>query len=92
MTKSEIEKALKKGILIKGVESVKKALLKGELAKVIVSKNNQKAFEELKLLSIKTPVELSELTSKEQGILCKKPYAISVIGIKKESKSGVKKR
>ncbi len=86
MTRSEIEKALKKGLLIYGFNNVKKAVFKEGLEKVIVSKNNVKAYEELRLVNINTSIELSEFTSKEQGMICKKPYAISVLGIKKGGK------
>lgn len=82
MTKSEIEKALKDGLIIRGFNNVKKALLKGGLSKVIVSKNSVNLYNDLRLVSFGTPVEQSSLTGKEQGTLCKKPYTISVLGIK----------
>lgn len=91
MTKSEIEKALKNGLLIQGLINVKAAMLKGGLNKVIVSKNNTIIYNDIRLISINIPVELSEFTAKEQGMMCKKPYSISVLGIKEE-KTSKKKR
>jgi large subunit ribosomal protein L30e len=83
---SELKKLLTEKRLVLGTERTKKMLLQGKLAKVLFSANVPAAVkaEISKYAAIgKTDVaELSE-RNEELGILCKKPYAISVLGVLK---------
>jgi len=66
-----------------GTERTMKLLRKGELKEVYLSKNCPKQIQEdvehyAKLHSVK--VNRAEETNEELGVICKKPFPISVIG------------
>ncbi len=79
MTKEEIIKALSEGKLVIGLKTVIKAMNNSELKKVILSSNGA-VFKD-KFYNV--PVEVIDLTSKELGVICKKPFGIAVLGIRK---------
>lgn len=77
-------KVAEKKILF-GTDSVIKALRSGGVKKVVVSRNCPAAVKQdlehyAKLVDV--PVAEAEMTNDELGVLCKKNFAISVVGIK----------
>ena len=87
MSKVEIRKLLRDGVLVIGTDVVLKGLKKGHITKVFVAKNcAQDTLEELdycqKLATFE--VEKTDMTNEELGVLCKKPFSISVIGVVKK--------
>jgi ribosomal protein L30E len=78
----KIESALKEGKLVIGFKSVLRAARSGELGSIITSKNYGPLKDKLESLS-NMKVEISDLSSKELGILCKKAFSIAVLGVKK---------
>lgn len=79
--KTEIRKLLGTDKLIIGTERTIKALKKDELAKVIVSKNcSENVRSQLKG---KAEIVEADENNEELGVLCKKPFRIALLGIKK---------
>lgn len=79
--KTEIRKLLGTDKLIIGTERTIKALKKDELVKVIVSKNcSEKVRSQLKG---KAEIVEADENNEELGVLCKKPFRIALLGIKK---------
>jgi len=80
----EIKKLLDSDKLIIGQERTIKALKSGTVAKVFVAKN---ASDELKAdvdqYGEKAEVVHTDKTNEELGTICKKPFAISVLGVAK---------
>ncbi len=82
----EIKKVLGTEKLIIGLERTMKALRKGELSKVFLASNapteakgdleHYKAISGLK-------VEELDMDNEELGALCRKPFQVSVLGLKK---------
>ena len=85
-SEDEIKKALENKKAIIGTDRVIKLLKQGLLKKVFVSLNCPKEIKEsinyYKSISGVEVVEL-EKDSEELGVLCKKPFTISVLGILK---------
>ncbi|MEM4755650.1 MAG: ribosomal L7Ae/L30e/S12e/Gadd45 family protein [Candidatus Woesearchaeota archaeon] len=72
--------------LVFGKEMTLKSLKKNELRQIIVTKNipEQVRSDVVHYAAIaKVDVTFSSLTNEELGILCKKPFAVSLLGIKK---------
>jgi len=81
----EIKKNLKTDRLVIGTEKTLKLLKLGKLAKIFIAKNTAEMIEtDLKYYSKINNVELSKLDIDNEGlgVLCKKPFSISVIGLK----------
>ncbi|MFA5406388.1 MAG: ribosomal L7Ae/L30e/S12e/Gadd45 family protein [Candidatus Nanoarchaeia archaeon] len=86
MAISDIEKAVKSDGLIIGFKNVVKSINEGSVKEIFVSANGKVFIDKLKLIAGKTPIkELSE-SSKDLGVKCKKPFNISVLGLKSEGK------
>jgi ribosomal protein L30E len=91
MSVDEIKKVLKSKAIIIGANRALKALKSGELAKIFLASN---ASEELVkdveyYASInKTEVEKLGIPNDELGIICKKPFLIACIGLKKVAEKG----
>jgi len=83
--KNNIDNAVKKGELIIGLKSVIKALNKGIVSEIIVSLNGRAFIKELKLIAGDTQINEINESSKDLGIKCKKPFNISVLGLKKKA-------
>lgn len=85
MSVDEIKKLLKSKVLIIGADRVLKALKKKELAKIFLASNASEALvkdvEYYASLS-KVEVEKLDLPNDELGVVCKKPFSISAIGMK----------
>ncbi len=82
----ELRKLLKEKKLIIGSERTLKALKLGKLEKVFVSLNcPAKVKESIKHYSKLSKAAISQLKypNDELGILCKRPYSISVLGLSK---------
>lgn len=85
MAITEIKNNLKTEKLVLGCAKTLKLLKLGKLSKVFVSANTPKDMEEdikyyTKLADV--DVEKVNLPNDELGTYCKKPYSISVIGLK----------
>ncbi len=82
-----IKKAIEENKLIIGYKEVMQAVRSGEVAKVIVARNVEETrMADLKDLVTVSGVELVELSqaNDELGVICKKPFSISVLAIKNE--------
>lgn len=80
----EIIEAMKKNKLIIGRDRVLKLLKRGKISLVVISSNcNQKFRREIEYYTKIGNVKLKvfEGNNKELGVLCKKPFSISVLGI-----------
>ena len=86
MSVDEIKKLLKSDALILGSEVTLKALRNNELVKVFLAGNApEELIEEVNQLAslAKIEVEKLEVPNDELGVVCKKPFSIGCIGIKK---------
>ena len=80
----EIKKAIQKNKIIIGKERTIKAIKKGEIEKVILSANYPDKEETKRLCSVEQIMVIeSKLTNEDIAALCKKPFNISAVGIKK---------
>ncbi len=82
----EIKKSLKSGKIVIGSSSTLKNMKLGALSKVFVSSNApQKIKNELDYLGKLSNIDVVSLDvpNDELGMLCKKPYSVSVMGLKK---------
>lgn len=85
MPTDEIKKLLGTKNLIIGTERTIKLLKKGELKKVFIAKNAaEETKKDIEYYAELSGVEIENLneTNEEIGILCKKSFSISVIGMK----------
>lgn len=83
---SEVKKMLKEGKVVIGTERTLKSLKKGEVEKVIITDNcDEKILDDIKHYGSLSDVEILRigLPNEELGIICKKPFAISVLSILK---------
>ena len=83
---SEIKKSLGSEQLIIGGEECLKALRSGTLAKVFLSANPKPTMQEdIKRYAAIASVEIVqlEISNDELGTTCKKPFPISVLGLRK---------
>ena len=83
---SEIKKSLGSEQLIIGAEECLKALRNGSLAKVFVSSNPKPSLgEDITRYAGIADVEVVglDVTNEELGTVCKKPFPISVLGLRK---------
>jgi ribosomal protein L30E len=80
----EIKKAMQRKKMLIGKESVLRAIKKGQIEKVILSANYPEKEETKRLCNVgQIAVIESKLTNEEIAALCKKPFNISAVGIKK---------
>jgi len=89
ITAVEIQKLLKEGSLIVGTERIIKGLKKGDFERILVSKNTpEKVIENIQRYAKIGSVKVVKLKydNEELGVVCKKPFSISVVGILKEKK------
>ena len=80
----EIKKNLKTDKLVIGTDKTVKLLKLGKLAKVFVAENTAELVEnDLNYYSKINNIEVSKLDidNEELGVLCKKPFSISVMGL-----------
>ena len=83
--KAEIRKLLGSDKLIIGTDRCMKLLREGQLKKVMLASNcDQTVADDVKRYSTKTGAEVVELDvpNEELGVFCKKPFNISVLGIR----------
>jgi len=84
ISKEEIEKLVKTEKICMGTENTLKNLRSSNLNKILVSKNcPRNVVEDIESLSEGTEILFLEKNNEELGIICKKPFHISVIGILK---------
>ncbi len=78
------EKLRKKDKLVFGRNQVLKLCRSGKIEEVIIASNSihKKEFNDLKKINKILVSEVKE-TNEELGALCKKPFTISILGIKK---------
>lgn len=89
ITSSEIKKLVKTKNLVIGTEKTIKNLKLGKVEKVIVSSNcPEKVFEDLSYYSKLSKAETIRISypNEELGVICKKPFSISVLSILKGAK------
>ena len=82
-----IKKAFEGGTIILGAEETTKALRSGEVAKVYVAQNISVPMEQdIRSLCEVGNTSLVKLPypSDEVGMTCRKPFSVSVLGIKKD--------
>lgn len=82
----EIKKILKTNKLVIGSDRTLKNLKKGDVSKVFLSSNCAHNLEkDIKgyCRISKTDVAVLDKTNEELGVICKKPFSISVLSIKK---------
>jgi ribosomal protein L30E len=82
----EIRKKIKENKIVIGLSSTKKNLLNKNLEKVIIAKNcpeNLKEEFEKYCKITGTEIEITEMNNEELGILCKKQYPASFLGVLK---------
>lgn len=82
----ELKEALKKNKMIIGTKRTVKALRKEELAQVYLASNCPEVLEEdINHFSSfdSVPVEKLAITCDELGVLCKKPFLVSVVAVLK---------
>ena len=81
--KKEIKQALDKGKLIIGTEETFKAIRRNLLVKVFISENCS-CGDDIKHLCNINNIDVIELSysNEELGAICKKPFSISVLGMK----------
>jgi len=83
---SDIKKLIKEDKLLLGTETTMKALKSGELSKIFKTSNCPDDLnKDLENYSNMNNVELVqlEISNDELGVICKKPFNISIIGLKK---------
>jgi large subunit ribosomal protein L30e len=82
----EIKKAMESDTLLIGEKSVRKALQEGNVGKILLASNCSDDVEaELSSHSDIAGVEVLQLdmANEELGVVCKKPFAITVLGLRK---------
>ena len=85
MTLADLKKLLKTDKLIIGKERTIKSLKLGKLEQVFLS-SNCSCIEDIEYyagLSGKAKVDKLKVPNDELGVICKKPFSISVIGVLK---------
>lgn len=93
MSANDIKKILKNENLIIGSDRVLKALRNNEMEKIYLASNAPPALaDDIKHFAVMThtDVEMTGVQNDELGVLCKKPFLISCIGLKKTT--GEKKK
>jgi len=86
MSVDEIKKQLKSKMLVIGTDRALKALKKKELAKIFLASNAAESLvKDIEYYAPMSGVEVEKLSipNDELGIVCKKPFSISAIGMKK---------
>jgi ribosomal protein L30E len=86
MSLDEIKKSLKSENMIFGADRVLKALRNKELEKVFMASNAPAGFvSDVKRFSelTQTAFEMLDIPNDELGVICKKPFFIAFIGLKK---------
>ena len=84
---TNIKQIIDKAII--GTEETIKEIKRGNISKVLISSNcSEEVKEELNRLKEIEKFELEELkeTNQELGTICKKPFKISILSLKKEEK------
>jgi len=83
----QIKSAMKDGVAIIGEDRTLKLLREHKITKVFMAANvRQNVKDDLKHYAHLEHVELIELslTNEELGTLCKKPFSISILGVRAE--------
>lgn len=84
LTSTEIRKLYDAGKLIIGTDRTFKALKTGKLSQVAIASNapekTKKTLQHYTRIS-KTPVEELKISDTEIGVICKKQFSITIIGI-----------
>ena len=82
----EIKDALSKDIVIIGTDRTLKNMKQGKIAKVFVTRNcSDEVLSEINSMSKISNIEVVKLdkSNEDLGVVCKKPYSISVLSILK---------
>lgn len=79
---SVIDEAVKGDKLIIGFKNVIKSLQEGKVSEVLLCSGGKYFINKIELVAGETPIKVINETPKSLGILCKKPFNITVLGIK----------
>lgn len=82
----EVKKLLGSEKLILGTDRSMKELRNGTLEKIFIASNaDSKVVEDINHYNklVKFEIEVLKETNEELGTICKKPFSISIIGLKK---------
>lgn len=85
----DIRKVVEEGKAIIGAEKTLKEIRNGKISKVFLTSNcSEEIANEIKSLKEIGKFEIEELkeTNEELAAMCKKPFKISILSIKKEEK------
>jgi len=82
MTIEEIKKAVEEGKAVFGIKKIKKLAKKKSIGKVFLSSNADMISEDEEM-----DIERIDNNSSEIGVICKKPFCISAVGILKNAKN-----
>lgn len=94
MDANEIKKMLKNENLVLGSDRVLKLLRENQMSQVILASNAPSAVaEDVRRYAglSETPVDVVAIPNDELGIICKKPFSIAVIGLKKAVQAAKKR-
>jgi len=83
----DIKKFLEEGKIVIGAKTTLKAMKKGEIKEILLSKNCPEEYEkDFKSYGKISNIKVTKLSypNDELGAICKKPFSVSVIGIKNE--------
>jgi len=89
LTSTEIRKLIQTGDLVIGSERTLKKLKLGKVDKVIVSSNcSDKVYDDVKHYASLSKTETVKVPypNEELGVICKKPFSISILSILKGAK------
>mgnify|MGYP001568096991 CR=1 FL=1 len=89
MSLADLKKGLKEDKLIIGTERTLKLLRTGKINEIFISSNcKQEVKEDIKHYAKLANVKVTDLkeTNEELGLLCKKPFSISVCSLQHEIK------
>ena len=81
--KAEIRKLLGSDKLIIGTDRCMKLLREGQLKKIMLASNaNLQTVEDVQRYNTSAEVVVLDVPNEELGVFCKKPFNISVLGIR----------
>ena len=87
---TDIKKAKNEGKLIIGAKRTFKKIMSGEIKKIYLANNCpediHKKLENLKKINKNIEINILSIDNIELGTLCKKPFSVSCLGIKSDTK------
>ena len=83
----ELQDILAQKLLVLGTEHTLKDIKKNKLGKIYITSNApEQVKQDIKRYAMLASVEVQDITqtNEELGVMCKKPFSISVVGVLKE--------